>query len=399
MNNYWCWEREDWGKWQVASLKGHDSFLLASKALTNIKAISSRLSHEDRSASEARLLEEESIKTSLIEGKILDRESVRASIAKKLGIESLTGVQTRDVDGLIETLSDAINNYSEPLTHERLFRWQASLFPTGRDERGYGLEVGQYRSSTEPMKVVTISARKEIVHYVAPPSDTVQKEMDDFIQWFNKTSSNSGLIRAAIASYWFVSIHPFEDGNGRLCRAIADMAIAQAESSPHRLYSMSETLKSDKKFTDGYYENLEHCQRGTKKIDDWVIFFLDALTESSKRSEIILGDILVKTSFWDRCRDIPMSARQIKFMNWVLDKGGEFEGHIKRQRYSRIVGGISDATAKRDLLDLVKKGVLSPIQTKGRNAGYEIFPDKILSDSKSSQKVVANNNNEGITLK
>lgn len=388
MSNYWCWEREDWGKWKVASLRGHDSFLQATKALANIKAISSQLTPEDRTLSEARLLEEESMTTSLIEGKVLDRESVRASIAKKLGVQAISGVQTRDVDGLIETLSDAINNFSEPLTHERLLRWQASLFPTGRDERGYRLEVGKYRSSLEPMKVVTISPGRGVVHYIAPPSDSVQKQMEDFIHWFNKTSSTPGLIRAAIASYWFVSIHPFEDGNGRLCRAIADMAIAQAESSPHRLYSMSEALKSNKQFIDGYYENLEHCQRGNRKIDDWIIFFLDTLTESSKRSVVILDDIWVKTRFWDRCREIPMSDRQIKFMNWVLDKGSDFEGHIKRQRYSRIVGGISDATAKRDLLDLVKKGVLSPVQTKGRNAGYEISTDKILIHEKKSARIM-----------
>lgn len=377
MADYWCWERADWGKWDTASLKGHNAFIEASRAMAVIKALSSQLSPDDLIASEARLLEEESVTTSLIEGKTLSRESVKASIAKKLGIEANRQTSTRDVDGLIETLSDAISNFNEPLTHERLFRWHASLFPSGRDERGYRLEIGAYRSSAEPMKVVTISGRKEITHFIAPPSSRVHDEMEQFLDWFNTTAHDAGLIRAAIASYWFVSIHPFEDGNGRLCRAIADLAVAQAESSSHRLFSMSEALKSEKKMIDGYYETLEGCQRGEKPIEDWVIFFLQALTESTKRSEIILADIGLKTRFWDRCRNIPMSERQIKFMNWVLDQGSTFEGHIKRQRYRKIVGTISDATAKRDLLDLVDKKVLTPIETKGRNAGYEIHPDKL----------------------
>jgi Fic family protein len=384
MSGYWCWERDDWGRWSMATLKGHDSYHGALKAMMKIRTITSQLTPEDRAEAEASLLEEESIKTSLIEGKTLNRESVRASINKKLGIGAISNIQTRDVDGLIETLSDAVNNFRTPLTHERLFRWQASLFPTGRDERGFPLEVGQYRSAADPMRVVTISGRKEKVHFVAPPSDVLQKEMEQFITWFNKTSSKPTLIRAAIASYWFVSIHPFEDGNGRICRVIADMAIAQAETSPYRLYSMSEALKSNKSLIDGYYENLEKCQRGEIPIDNWVVFFLEALTESLKRSEVVLDDILVKTRFWDLCRHIAMNDRQKDFMNWILDKGNFFEGHIKRQRYKNIVGGISEATAKRDLLDLAEKGVISPIEKIGRNAGYEISPDKIAKAEKSS---------------
>lgn len=369
---YWCWEREDWGKWQTEHLKASDSYIAAQRSISNVKAISSLISDENHVASEARLLEEESIKTSLIEGKVLDRASVRASIAKKLGINSVSSLETRNVDGLVETLTDATKNHHQLLTNERLHRWQASLFPTGRDERGYPLEVGQYRTSILPMKVVTIQGPKETLHYFAPSSELVENEMNTFIDWFNKTSDTPNFIRAAIASYWFVSIHPFEDGNGRLSRAIADMAIAQSENSPYRLYSMSETLKSSAKYANGYYENLEACQRGEKSIDAWVLFFLDALSESARKAEALLGDILTKTAFWDSCRNIPMNDRQSKFINWAIDKGNEFAGHIKRQRYKKIVGGISDATAKRDLLDLVSKEVLVPIATTGRNAGYQI---------------------------
>ena len=373
----WCWQRDDWGKWDVRHLVASDSNIKAQRSISNIQAISAHISDEHHIVSEAKLLEEESIKTSLIEGKVLDRASVKASIAKKMGINSDSTLETRSVDGLIETLTDATKNYDEPLSHERLHRWQASLFPSGRDERGYPLEVGQYRTSTLDMKVVTIRGRKETLHYKAPPSESVKKEMDTFVRWFNKTSNSPNFLRAAIASYWFVSIHPFEDGNGRVARAVADMAIAQAEKTPYRLYSMSETLKSNSKFSNGYYDNLEACQRGEKPIDDWVEFFLDTLSESANKAEALLGNILNKTSFWDNCRHIGINDRQRKFLNWALDKGNEFEGHIKRQRYKKIVGGISEATAKRDLLDLVTKEILSPIDTTGRNAGYEISESKI----------------------
>ncbi len=374
---YWCWQKKDWGSWNIAHLKGSSEYEAAIRAVGRINTISSLLSDDDQIASEAVLLEEESLNTSLIEGRVLDRDSVRASIAKKLGIESIaSNKSTRDVDGLIETLTDATKNYEEKLTHERLYRWQASLFPRGRDEKGYPIEAECYRTSGEDMKVVTMKGRKEIVHYIAPPSASVMPEMDRFVRWFNKTSQNPDLMRGAIASYWFVSIHPFEDGNGRVSRAIADMCIAQAERSPHRLYSMSNTLKNSKQFTDRYYENLEACSRGEKPIDEWVLFFLDALRESAEWSEILIKDVMVKAAFWDNCRNIQINARQNKFLNWVLDQGSEFESHIKRQRYARIVGKISDSTAKRDLQDLKEKGVLVSVQVTGRNAGYRLSHEK-----------------------
>lgn len=372
MSKYWCWERSDWGKWNIAHLKGHDAHLRAIQSTARIEAVSSSLEPGSHRDAEAKLLEEEAVKTSLIEGKILNRDSVRASIAKKLGIGAIANIATRDVDGLIETLTDSTQNFAEPLTHERLFRWQASLFPAARDEKGFPVEVGSYRTSKETMKVVSISGRKETVHYIAPPSEAVSQEMDQFIKWFNKTSSKPNLIRAALASYWFVSIHPFEDGNGRISRAIADMAVAQVESSPYRLFSMSETLKSSANFSKRYYENLEGCSRGEKPIDEWVIFFLDALHHSAIRAELLLEDILRKTAFWDKHFNSSFNGRQKKFLNMVLDKGRDFDGHIKRQRYRRFVGGISEATAKRDLQDLSAKGIILPTETKGRNAGYKL---------------------------
>ncbi len=374
---YWAWERADWGAWEPTPLVYGASLEQSVRAVARIGALSARLSEQDHLASEAALLEKESLQTSLIEGHLLNRDSIRSSIARKLGILPLAQPPTREVDGLVDMLLDATRRYDQPLTHERLCRWQAGLFPSGRDEHGFPIEVGAYRSSPAPMKVISMKGRREIVHYIAPPSSQLEAEMARFVEWFNNSGQMPSYLRAAIASYWFVSIHPFEDGNGRLCRAIADMAIAQAEQSPYRLYSFSETLKAQKNSLDQYYQRLEACQRNDLSIDQWLAFFLETLTESAYRAEQLLEGILKKTAFWDACRDVSLNERQRKFLNWVLDQGSEFEGHIKRRRYGKINRDISDATIKRDLLDMVKKQILLPIETVGRNAGYRINPGKL----------------------
>jgi Fic family protein len=378
MTKSWAWQRDDWGKWEVTSFADSSSLESAVRAVSRINVLSSQFANKDKIAAEAKFLEEESIQTSYIEGKVLDRDSVRSSIARKLGILPISHDsthRTRNADGLVETLIDATGNYVEPLSHERLFRWQASLFPSGRDEHGYPIEVGHYRTSGEEMKVVSISSKgqKEFVHYIAPPSQSVHGEMERFIVWFNSTSRNPSFLRAAMATYWFVSIHPFEDGNGRLCRVIADMSVAQAEKSTSRLYSLSNTLIEDKHLLNRYYETLEQCQKGTQPFDKWLGFFLDAIQASAERAEVSLDDILKKTMFWDACRDTQLSERQKKYLNFVLDKGSFWKAtKIDRKSYKDIVGGISPATAKRDLQDLAGKGVLITKDTIGRNASYEI---------------------------
>jgi len=381
MTKVWAWQRDDWGVWDVTLFADSSSLESAVRAVSRINVLSSQFTKKDKVAAEAKFLEEESIQTSYIEGKILDRDSVRSSIARKLGILPVghsSKHRTRDADGLIETLIDATGNYVEPLSHERLFRWQASLFPSGRDEHGYPIEVGGYRTSSEEMKVVSISnkGQKEFVHYIAPPSQSVHGEMERFILWFNSTSRSPNFLRAAMATYWFVSIHPFEDGNGRICRVIADMAVAQAEKSTSRLYSLSNTLIEDKHLLNRYYETLEQCQKGTEPIDKWLGFFLDVIQASAERAEISLDDILKKVTFWDACRNTQLSERQKKYLNFVLDKGSFWKAtKIDRKNYKDIVGGISPATAKRDLQDLAGKEVLITKDTVGRNAGYEINPE------------------------
>jgi len=375
---YWCWERDDWASWQVDHLRGDPAHEQALRALVRISTLSELLSEADHRTLEAKLLEEESINTSLIEGNILNRDSVKASIAKKVGIGQVVQVETREVDGLIETLTDATQNYDQPLTHERLFRWQASLFPNGRNEIGHKIITGAYRERPMEVSSSSVYGRKPTLHFLAPPPERVVPEMERFVTWFNQTVNHPGLIRAAIATYHFLSIHPFEDGNGRVGRAIADLAIAQSEKSRYRLSSLSETIKAVAEMNAQYYALLEGCQRGERAIDEWVVFFLNAISESAQRAEQSIQGVLTKTVFWDNCRRIALNERQKLYLNTVLDEGLGFKGHIKRQRYARvtakIAGKISDATAKRDLLDLKNKGILISVATTGRNAGYQINP-------------------------
>ncbi|UZE96222.1 Fic family protein [Alkalimarinus alittae] len=377
--HYWAWQRKDWGNWNLSNIHASDQLEKSVRTVSKIQTLSSQLSTKDKNNIKAKLLEEETIHTSAIEGKILDRDSVRSSISRRLGIASdhIKQAKNRSIDGIIETLLDATEGYESPLTYNRLCRWQSSLFPTGRDEYGYPIETGCYRTSNEDMKVVSLIGNREVTHYIAPPSDTVPVEMDTFISWFNHTAKKPSYIRAAIATYWFVSIHPFDDGNGRLCRAVADMAIAQAEDTGLRLYSFSSTLRASAPLMKEYYNLLEACQRGEKTLNDWVIFFLEVVEQAAHDASVLLFDINKKTAFWDKCRirETVLNERQIKFLNVVLDQGSSFVGNIQRKRYHKINKHVSEETIKRDLQDLLKKDVIISIQTVGRNAGYQLNPE------------------------
>jgi Fic family protein len=377
--NYWVWQREDWGNWNLSNIHVSDQLEKSVRTVSKIQTLSAQLSTKDQNGVKAKLLEEETIHTSGIEGKILDRDSVRSSISRRLGISSdnIKQAKNRSIDGIIETLLDATEGYKSPLTYNRLCRWQSSLFPTGRDEYGYPIETGCYRTSKEDMKVVSLIGDREIIHYIAPPSEAVTVEMDTFIHWFNQTAEKPNYIRAAIATYWFVSIHPFDDGNGRLCRAVADMAIAQAEETGLRLYSFSSTLRESAPLMKEYYNLLEACQRGEKTLNNWVNFFLEAVEQAAHNASVLLFDINKKTIFWDKCRikETVLNERQIKFLNIVLDQGSSFVGNIQRKRYHKINKHVSEETIKRDLQDLLKKDVIISIKTVGRNAGYQLNPE------------------------
>jgi Fic family protein len=377
----WVWQRSEWGEWTPRDFAVGEELESAVRRVSKIEQLSERISANDRQQLQAILLEQESITTSQIEGEILDRDSVRSSIARRLGLEYQLEEgrsSAQSTEGIVANLIDATQNYQEPLTHDRLHQWQAALFPTGRNCYGAPIDVGFYRTDPSPMQVVSErrGGRTAKVHYEAPPTHQVPQEMDRFLTWFNSSASKPSYVRAAIATYWFVSIHPYEDGNGRLCRLISDLAIAQAEHHPHRLYSFSGALMSSKQHREAYYGHLESCQKGLRPLGQWVAFFIEAIGDAASQSLVYANDIIRKTQFWDRYRSHDINARQKLLINKVLDEGSEFEGHISNKRYTKILEAakihVAPVTSKRDLADLVNKGIMVPTVSSGRNAAYRL---------------------------
>ena len=318
---------------------------------------------------QADVLTEEAFMTAAIEGEKLDTDAIRSSVARRLGLPSagLPPVE-RHVDGLVEMLVDATDNYMEPLTRERLKGWHAALFPTGYS----GIKkitVGKFRSADEPMRVVSGPVGKEKVHYEAPPSEKVEMEMKRFLAWWKTPVKLDGLLRAALAHFWFVSIHPFEDGNGRIARAISDMALAQDERTGRRLYSMSAQIKSE---VMEYYDVLEHTQKGDGDITEWLVWFMNCLEGAIKHSMDEVGLAVLKARFWQHNAGETINARQKKVINRLLDVGPEgFEGGLTNRKYKGMTK-VSPETAKRDIADLMKKGVLVRRAAGGRSISYDL---------------------------
>lgn len=319
---------------------------------------------------QATALVDEAVTTSAIEGESLDRETVRSSVARRLGMPhaGLPPVKQRE-DGLVEILLDATSRHGEPLTRERLKGWQAALFPTGYS----GIRpivVGDWRRGPEPMQVVSGHPDRETVHYEAPPADRVDAEVVRFLRWWDAGNRpDDGLLRAALAHLWLVSIHPFEDGNGRIARAVADMALAMDEGTQVRLYSLSSQIAEERK---RYYVELQNAQGGEGDVTDWFCWFLGCVTRAMTHAEQEVDRVLAKARFWQRVRAVPISERQLKVVNRLLDAGpGGFEGGITTRKYVALTG-TSRATAQREIADLVSKGLLVALPGGGRSSAYEI---------------------------
>jgi Fic family protein len=272
------------------------------------------------------------IKSSEIEGEILDRAQVRSSIAKRLGIDigGLVHVD-RYVEGVVDMMLDATQNYKESLSNERLFGWHAALFPTGRSGM-HKLVVGRWRDNTkdDPMQVVSGPMGKEKIHYQAPDSDILENEMIAFSEWFNKDSDADPVIKAAIAHLWFVTIHPFDDGNGRIARAIADMQLSRADGTSHRFYSMSAQIRKER---NNYYDVLEETQKGTLDITHWLEWFLDCMDRALTTSDDTLAIVIRKAKFWEKHAKTLFNARQVLLMNKLLDG---FEGKLTSSKWAKI---------------------------------------------------------------
>jgi len=306
------------------------------------------------------------LKSSEIEGEFLNPEQVRSSIARKLGMEIAGSVESdRDVDGVVEMMLDATQNCFKPLTADRLFDWHAALFPTGRSGM-YKITVADWRKDTTgPMQVVSGAIGKEKVHFQAPDSALVEKEVNQFLNWFNHSSETDLVLKAAIAHLWFVTIHPFEDGNGRITRALTDMLLAQSDKSNQRFYSMSAQIRIERK---EYYEMLEKTQKGNLDITDWIKWFLNCLINTLKSTDSQLVRILFKANFWTKNSEILINERQKKLLNKLLDG---FDGKLTSSKWAKIAKCSKD-TAIRDINDLIDKGILQKEAAGGRSTNYEL---------------------------
>ncbi|MDP2131449.1 MAG: Fic family protein [Erythrobacter sp.] len=320
-----------------------------------------------RQEASLKTLTDDVVKSSAIEGENLNPEEVRSSIARRLGLD-IGGLisASRDVEGIVEMMLDATQKFAEPLTDERLFGWHAALFPTGRSGMRR-IMVGAWRpKEAGAMQVVSGPYGREKVHFEAPAAEKLQTEMMQFLDWFNAPSSTDPVLKAGVAHFWFVTIHPFEDGNGRIARAIADMALARADGSSDRFYSMSSQIEAERK---AYYDRLEAQQRNGLDITPWLSWFLDCLGRALDRAEATLEAVLYKAKLWDKANRHPVTDRQRLVINRMLEDG--WEGHLNTSKYAKLTKCSND-TALRDIRELVESGVLVQNPGGGRSTSYRL---------------------------
>ena len=367
-SNQYIWQRSDWTSftWRsddILSLLGNCRFVQG-KLLG--KVIDLGLSFDAHAHAE--VLAEETMKTSAIEGERLDIHSVRSSVARRLGLPSAGLPVDRNVDGIVAVIQDATMNHDEPLTVERLYGWHAGLFPTGYSGL-HKIRAGSWRGE-EPMRVVSGPLGKEKVHFIAPPAETIDDEMSRFFSWWDSSrGSLEGLIRAAVVHFRFVTIHPFEDGNGRIARALTDMALAQDDGKRYRYYSLSSQIMEER---EAYYDVLEKCQKGGNDITEWLVWFLKCFSRAIDRSETIFSGVITKANFWRNHAQATLNERQKKVINKLLDAGqGGFEGGLTNRKYAAIAK-VSKPTAYRELSRLVELVMIRQNPGRGRSVSYDL---------------------------
>jgi len=362
----YIWEDPQWPHWEyeLKQLTG-----LLTQVYQAQGRLLGRMHHVGiglRDQESLRVLTEDVLKTSEIEGEKLDPGSVRSSIARRLGIDiGALAPADRHIDGVVDMVLDATQNHQKNLTQERLFAWHAALFPTGHSGLSKIL-VGTWRDDAQgPMQVVSGPVSRQKVHFEAPPAAFLEPEMLQFLLWFNVDQQDDPIIKAGLAHLWFVTLHPFDDGNGRIARAIGDMALARSDGSSQRFYSLSAQIGRDRK---NYYELLEKTQKGTPDVTQWLSWFLSSLLSAIQVAEAALSTILVKTNFWQRWSGTPMNERQIKLLNKLLDG---FDGKLTSSKWA-IIAKCSPDTALRDITDLLERGALVKSDSGGRSTSYEL---------------------------
>lgn len=357
------WPQFDWDPERIAqSLVGirHQQ----GRLLGHMEALGFNLRQE----ATLQVLTEDVLKSSEIEGERLDAEQVRSSIARRLGIDiGPLKPADRNVEGVVEMMLDATRHYAKPLTTERLFEWHALLFPDARGALGR-IRVGAWRDdSNGPMEVVSRQIGRERVHFEAPAATRLDREMQSFLDWFNTAPSNDPVLKAALAHLWFVTIHPFDDGNGRIARAIADMALARADNTSQRFYSMSAQIRQERA---AYYKTLEYVQRGELDVTPWIQWFLACLGRAIEGSQTTLASVLNKARYWEAAGSASLNDRQRRVFNRLLDG---FEGKLTTSKYAKLAKCSQD-TALRDILDLVEQSILVRNPEGGRSTSYALAP-------------------------
>ena len=308
----------------------------------------------------------DAVTTSAIEGERLNEADVRSSIARRLGLDAGgLGPRNRSADGIVDVLLDATREYRQPLSGPRLCSWHAALFPTGRSGIR-AITVGEWRTdATGPMQVISGPMGRETVQFEAPAAHRLPHEMERFLSWFNEVPAIDPVVHAAIAHFWFVTIHSFDDGNGRIARAIADMALARADGSPERYYSMSSQIESER---SAYYEQLQHHQQASLDISGWIEWFIDCLGCSLERAEASLSAVLARARFWQAAAKYPLNDRQRAVLHRML---GDFAGHLNTSKYAKLAQCSTD-TALRDIRELLQWGLVVRNPGGGRSTSYSI---------------------------
>jgi Fic family protein len=364
--NTYIWQLGDWPQWRydLAVLAGPLAEVSRAQGLLMGRLADVGMALRDQASLAA--LTEDVVKTSEIEGEQLNVASVRSSIARRLGVDigALAPVD-RHVEGVVEMVLDATANCEAPVTAERLYGWHAALFPTGYSGLSK-IRVGGWRDDAGgPMQVVSGPIGRQRVHFEAPPADRLAGETARFFEWVNAATGEPPLIKAGLAHLWFVTLHPFDDGNGRIARAIGDLLLARADGSPQRFYSLSAQIQRERK---AYYDILERTQRGTLDVTEWLAWFLDTLHRAVDQAQHTLDAVLLKARFWQRFAATPMNERQVKVLNRLLDG---FEGKLTTSKWAAIAKCSPD-TALRDINELLAHGALRKSAAGGRSTSYEL---------------------------
>lgn len=360
----WIWEQPGWPALRYDAGALAVPLAGAAQALGHLHGRVAALREGDRDRAALEALAADVLDSSAIEGERLDVEAVRSSLARRLGVDDGRGMRAdRHVDGVVEMTLDATRNAAAPLTAQRLQAWQAALFPTGRSGLSE-IRVGRWRDDADgPMQVVSGPIGRQRVHFEAPPAERLDAEIASFLDWCEAPTGDHALLKAGLAHLWFVTVHPFEDGNGRVARAVGDLMLSRLDGEPYRYYSVSAQIQAER---EAYYRILERTQCDGLDVTPWLAWFLDCLARAVRRADSELDRVLAKAMFWQRMAHVPLSERQAKALNRILDG---FDRPVTNRKWAALTRTSSD-TALRDLRALVEAGVLERTDAGGRSAAY-----------------------------